>query len=250
MTRGAILTTGGSSGIGAAIASTIASTGRRVGVLSRRWPPEADGAWEALARQPLVDRIEADLLDAPATSAAIGEWRRTIAEPVDGLVLSAVSYGYGPRHPVLDTTVAEWDEVIAVNLRAQFVVVSAMLADLLARPRAMILSVSSSAAIEPAPGRAHYAASKAGALALFRALAGELRDTNVSVVQVMPRNQVATPGLAARRPTGYTFDGYDPPTVFDRFVRAVLPDLGGGFDGLLVAVDSDGRWEELPAWRA
>ncbi|GLW46799.1 beta-ketoacyl-ACP reductase [Streptomyces sp. NBRC 14336] len=235
MTHGAILTTGGSRGIGAAIAATIASTGRRVGVLSRR-PPPAE-----MARHPLVDHIEADLTDAPSTNAAIRAWHD--GAPVDGLILSAVSYGHGPRHPVLATTVEEWDEVMAVNLRGQFVAVSAVLPELLTRPRALILAVTSVAALQPAPGRAHYAASKAGALAFFRALTEELSATHVSVVQVMPRNQVATPGLAARRPPGFAFEGYDPPTVFDPFVRTVLTDLGEKFDGALVTVDSDGHWE-------
>ncbi|MFH9005870.1 SDR family oxidoreductase [Streptomyces afghaniensis] len=243
MTPGAILCTGGSRGIGAAIVSTTAATGRRVGVVARRRSPPDDEAWARPARQPLVDRVEADLVDAQASQSAIHAWLGSIPEPLDGLVLSAVSYGYGPRHPVLGTPLAEWDEVMAVNLRGQFVVVSAVLADLVARPRAMILSISSTAALEPAPGRAHYAASKAGALAFFRALAEELKDTNVSVVQVMPRNQVATPGLAARRPPGFTFEGYDPPTVFDPFVRTALSDLGERFHGSLVTVDSDGHWE-------
>lgn len=239
--------TGGSRGIGAAIASTIVSTGRRVGVVSRRRPSTAaDGdAWAEQARTPLVDRIEADLADADATGAAIRAWREILAEPLDGLVLSAVSYGHGSRHPVLRTPLAEWDEVMAVNLRAQFIAVSAVLPSLLARPRALILSVSSSAAIEAAPGRAHYAASKAGAYAFFRALAEELGDTNVSVVQVMPRNQVATPGLAARRPPGFAFEGYDPPTVFDGFVRAAMADLGKKFHGALFEVDGDGSWEAV-----
>jgi NAD(P)-dependent dehydrogenase (short-subunit alcohol dehydrogenase family) len=246
MTRGAILTTGGSRGIGAAIASTIASCGHRVGVLSRG-RPSPGGPGPEPERQPLVERVEADLADASATVAAIRAWRGRIPEPLDGVVLSAVSYGHGPRHPVLGTALQEWDEVMAVNLRGQFVTVSAVLPELLARPRALILSVSSVAALEPAPGRAHYAASKAGALAFFRALSEELRDTGVSVVQMMPRNQVATPGLAARRPPGYAFEGYDPPTVFDPFVRTALTDLGRRFDGTLVTVDSDGRWKAARA---
>lgn len=229
MSPGAILVTGGSSGIGAAMAATVAATGRRVGIVSRRRPP-------------LGDWVEADLTDAGRTTAAIGEWIGGLAEPLDGLVLSAVSYGRGGRHPVRETPLDEWDQVLAVNLRAQYVAVSAVLPVLLARPRALVLSVSSVAAIEPAPGRAHYAASKAGALAFLRALAGELRDTGVSVVQVLPRNQVATPGLRARRPPGFSFAGYDPPEVFDPVVRAVLADLGAELDGSLLVVDREGRW--------
>lgn len=245
MSPGAVLMTGGTSGIGAAIASAVMATGRRVAVVSRRRPAPADEEEGTAAPSPLLDRVRADLTDARATGRAVHAWRERTAEPLDALVLSAVSYGHGARHPVLTTSIEEWDEVMAVNLRAQFVLVDAVLAELLARPRALILSVSSSAAIEAAPGRAHYAASKAGAFALFRALAEELRDTSVAVVQVMPVNQVATPGLKARRPPGFTFEGYDPPTVFDGFVRAALSDLGERFDGQVFRVDGGGLWEAM-----
>ena len=232
MSAGAVLVTGGSSGIGAAMAATVAATGRRVGILSRR-PPSA-GDW-----------VKADLTDASRTTTAIRRWVDGLDRPVDGLILSAVSYGRGGRHPVARTPLAEWDEVLAVNLRAQYVAVAAVLPDLLARPRALVLSVSSVAALEPAPGRAHYAAAKAGALAFFRALAEELRDTGVSVVQVLPRNQVATPGLRARRPPGFSFAGYDPPQVFDPVVRELLAGLGCGYAGAVLAVGSDGRWAAI-----
>ncbi len=229
---GAVLVTGGSGGIGAAMAAAAAATGRRVGVLSRRRPPVGD--W-----------VRADLTDAAGSTAAVRSWLAGLDGPLDALLLSAVSYGRGSRHPVAETTLAEWDEVLAVNLRGQYVAVAAVLPELLARPRALVLSVSSVAALEPAAGRAHYAASKAGALAFFRALAEELAGTGVSVVQVLPRNQVATPGLRARRPPGFDFAGYDPPEVFAGVVRAALADLGAGLAGALVEVGGDGRWQRI-----
>lgn len=229
---GAVLVTGGSGGIGAAMAAAAAGAGHRVGVLSRRRPPVGD--W-----------VEADLTDAAGSTAAIHAWRAGLTEPLDALLLSAVSYGDGPRHPVTATSLAEWDQVLAVNLRGQFVAVTAVLPALLARPRALVLSVSSDAALRPSPGRAHYAASKAGAYALFRALAEELAGTGVSIVQALPRNQVATPGLRGRRPAGFDFAGYDPPSVFAGLTRAVLADLGAGLAGALVVVDGDGGWRRF-----
>ena len=141
--------------------------------------------------------------------------------------------------------------MLAVDLRGQYVAVAAVLPELLARPRALILSVSSVAALKPAAGRAHYAASKAGALAFFRALAEELRHRGVRGPGAAAQSK-ATPGLRARRPPGFAFAGYDPPEVFAGVIRAALAGLGGELAGAIVEVDGDGQWRRstrLPGTR-
>lgn len=240
-----ILITGGSSGIGASMAAAIASTGRRIAIVSRRRRPAATEIacrWGAPER---VDWIEADLAEADQVRTSVTGWCETVAEPPGGLFFCAASYGYGSRHSVLATSVDEWDQVLAVNLRAQYIMTSVMLPHLVKKRQGLIVSVTSSAAMEAAPGRAHYAASKAGALALLRALAEELKDTGVSVVQVMPKNQVVTPGLKARRPPGYSFDDYDPPSIFSEFSKWVLAGPGHLLNGRIFAVGRDGGWEEV-----
>lgn len=244
MSPGAFLVTGGSSGIGAVIAMKIASAGHHVGIVGRRSLRD-HGAPDRVTPPGVVDWIEADLTQGPETREAIQRWSNCLPRALDGVVLSAVSYGHGARHPFLETSLEEWDEILAVNLRGPFVVASAVLPTLLARPRAFILAISSIAAIEPAPGRTPYAASKAGALALFRGLAEELRETAVSLVQAMPRNQVVTPGLRARRPLNYSFEGYDSPDIFEPITAKLLAGLGNGFHGSVLAINSDGSWENL-----
>lgn len=229
---GAVLVTGGSSGIGAAAATAAHDAGHRVGVVCRPGSSPPAG----------TDRIEADLADAAATTEAVQRWQNGLALPPAALVLSAVTYGPGTRHAVVESSLEAWDAIMAVNLRAQYVVTSAVLPGLLSRPSAVILSISSVAAVEPAPGRAAYAASKAGTYAFFRALAHELRDTGVAVVQAMPANQVVTPGLRARRPPEFPFTGYDSPDIFRPLVQELLATSGKGVDGALVTVDGDGGW--------
>lgn len=245
MSSESILVTGGSSGIGSSIAAAIASTGRRIAIVSRHRRPAATEIACRWGRPERVDWIEADLTEPDRVRTSVTDWRETVAEPPGGLFFCAASYGYGPRHPVLTTPADEWDQVLAVNLSAQYIVVSTLLPYFIQRQRGLIVSVTSSAAVQAAPGRAHYAASKAGALAFLLALAEELEGTGVSVVQVMPKNQVVTPGLKARRPPGYSFDGYDQPSIFSGFTKWVLASPGTFLNGRIFVLDSDGGWEEL-----
>jgi len=243
MKPGAFLVTGGSSGIGAAIARQLAVTGRRVGVISRTGEPKAQDAWGA--PDPKVDWIEANLADAVATGAAVATWSARINHAIDGLVLSAVDYGFPPRHPILSSTLAEFDRLWMVNLRSQFVMLSLVLPALVARQRAVILTISSSAALGAAPGRAMYGATKAGSLALFRSLAEELGSTGVSVIQALPQNQVKTPGIQARRPQGFAFEDYDTPSIFEPLTKHMQATLGAGMNGAILSIDSSGHWHDI-----
>lgn len=235
MTAGAFLVTGGSSGIGAAMAGALLHSGRRVGIVSRSEPRLGHCA----------DWLRADLADAQATAASLTAWTRAIDDAVDGLILSAVDYGIAPRHPLVASDLAEFDRLWAVNLRSQFAVLSTLLPILVARPRAVILAISSTAALEPAPGRALYAATKAGSLALLRSLAEELEDTGVSVVQALPLNQVCTAGIEARRPPGFDFKGYATPAIFEPIALHVAATLGGGMNGSVLSIDDLGAWSEI-----
>ena len=245
MTAKAVLVSGGSSGIGAAITSEFLARGCSVGVVSRQGRPHGADFDEQFESHGSLEWIRVDLADADATRKAVLDWAGRHAYALDGIVLAAVDYGCGPRHPLVDSSLEEWDRVHSVNLRAQFVLVSALLPALLARPRALVLSISSNAAVEAAPGRAVYAASKAGTYALFRSLAQELQDSNVSVVQVMPKNQIVTPGIRARRPKTFTFEGYDEATVFRPFAAHIALTLGAGLAGRLLAIDAEGAWSEM-----
>jgi NAD(P)-dependent dehydrogenase (short-subunit alcohol dehydrogenase family) len=238
MSPPSFLVTGGSSGIGAAIAAQLAASGGRVGILSRQPRPLGEHGDGAIGPQ---EWIRVDLCDDGALRTALASWLSQVPH-LDGLVLSAVDYGDGPRHPVTDSSLAEFDRLHAVNLRAQFVLLSILLPALMARPRAFILGVSSLSAVLPAPGRALYAASKAGSLALLRGLADELEGAGVAVIQAAPENQVVTPGLRARRPAGFAFTGYDRPEIFQPLAAHLATTLGDGMNAQILTVDGQGGW--------
>ncbi len=77
-------------------------------------------------------------------------------------------------------SVAEWDRMIAVNLRGTFLVTRAFYAGMVARGAGRIINVSSQLAQKGASALAHYCASKAGILGFTRALAMRLRPTAFS----------------------------------------------------------------------
>ncbi len=229
------LVTGGSAGIGRAVSDTIVSSGGEVVVLARR-PP---GAWEPPPSEGLraaYKWIEADL-ERPALAARIvQEWLVADQGPLDGIVHCAIDYGSSRRHPILETTAQEYERMLAVNLTAQFYLTVALLPELLVRPRALVLAISSDVARSPGAGRICYAMTKAGSFALFSGLAEEQRNARISVVQAIPTRQVATPGLRRRRPPGYDFDGYATPEQIAQCLAPVLAVLGKGFEGACLGV--------------
>jgi NAD(P)-dependent dehydrogenase (short-subunit alcohol dehydrogenase family) len=147
------------------------------------------------------------------------------------MILCAASYGANQRHPFLETSNREWDELMTVNVRSQFIMTSRLLPLLLGQRQAFIVAISSNTATLPAPGRIAYGCSKAASYALFSGLAKELADSNVSVIQLMPDRQVVTRGLRRRRPPGFDFSTYIQPRVFQEPVRSIVRSRGLGMNG-------------------
>lgn len=148
--------TGGSSGLGAAVARGLEERGDRVLVLDRK-PPETDMAWIEvdLAEPASVDAAMLDVLD------------RT--EHLDGVVYAAGIDACGDLEDVDGTS---WDRVIGVNLLGAARVVRHALPALRSR-NGIVVTVASTLALKSLPAASAYCASKAGILAFTRALAAE-----------------------------------------------------------------------------
>jgi NAD(P)-dependent dehydrogenase (short-subunit alcohol dehydrogenase family) len=120
----------------------------------------------------------------PADVERMVERARREAGPLGGLVNCAGIY---PNTPFLDVTVTEWDAVLAVNLRAPFlltqVVARGMIAD---GDGGSIVNVSSTASRLARPGIAHYGASKAALNQLTAVTAVELAPHGIRVNAVLP----------------------------------------------------------------
>jgi NAD(P)-dependent dehydrogenase (short-subunit alcohol dehydrogenase family) len=184
------LVTGGGTGIGAAIARSLAEAGAAVSLVGRRPEPLA----EVAARLPHAKAITADVTSEAQTQAMV-EAARAAHGPIDILVANA---GAAESAPVARLELAHWQRMLAVNLTGAFLSAKAALSDL-ARPEAKasrIVFVASTAGLKGYAYVAAYCAAKHGVVGLARALAVELAPRGVTVNAVCPGYTV-TPMLEA-----------------------------------------------------
>ncbi len=163
----AVVVTGGSSGIGKAIADAFRDTGDRVAVLDR-------AAGNGI--------IHVDVADEPSVKAAFAQARQRLG-PIDILVNSA---GLLTESPLEDMTLDKWNETIAVDLTGVFLCCREVVGEMRQRKWGRIINIASQLAIKGGVGLSHYSAAKAGVIGLSKALALELAPDNVLVNCIAP----------------------------------------------------------------
>ncbi len=183
--------TGASSGIGAGIAVAFAREGADVALVDRSGAAAAApvvAAVEAYGRRAVY--LQADVAD-EADVAAMASAALEALGPVDVLVNNA---GIFTQALVEDLPVADWDRVLAVNLRGPFLCSRALLPQMLARGSGRIINIASQLGQIGGVEVAHYAASKAGLIGLTKSLAREVARRGVLVNAIAP-GPVQTPLL-------------------------------------------------------
>jgi NAD(P)-dependent dehydrogenase (short-subunit alcohol dehydrogenase family) len=194
------LVTGGSSGIGRAVAELLAVRGAAVAVCSERAAEAAAVARVIAARGGSAVSVPADVREPGSVAAAVQTCVDTFGS-LDTLVASAGIQEYGT---VTGTDVQVWDEVFAVNVRGVFLAARSALPHLRRSPRGAIVIVSSVQALATQAGVAAYAASKGALNALARSMAIDEAAHGVRVNAVCP-GSVDTPML--RRSAARFSDG-------------------------------------------
>lgn len=161
------LVTGGNSGIGNAIARALAGAGARVVLVARR-QAELDAAVADMRRAGYeASAVSCDLADRGAIAALPGRARAAYGDP-DILVNAS---GINPRKPFPETTDAQWDETLAVNLTAPFLLTRALAPAMQARGWGRIVNIASLQSVRAFADGAPYGASKGGLMQLTRASA-------------------------------------------------------------------------------
>lgn len=198
------LVTGASRGIGRAIALASAEAGADVAINCRTRASEARvvaAEIEAMGRRAVV--VPTDVSQSAAVAVMIASVANALG-PVDILVNNA---GIAPRRGIEDLTEADFDEVIATNLKSAFLVTQAVLPHMRAKKWGRIVNISSGAARSAGSIGLHYNASKAGMEGLTRGYAARLVKDGITVNAIAPslvetEMMPATPAIAARIPLG------------------------------------------------
>ena len=146
--------------------------------------------------------IQSDI-SRPEDMQAIFEKAHAFTESLDALVNNAALQ---VAKPLVETTVEEWDAVMASNLRSVFLGVKLAYPLLKAGSGAAVVNISSVHAIQTSANIAAYAASKGGLLALTRAMAIEFAPDNIRVNAILP-GAVDTPMLRAGLGRGHVGQG-------------------------------------------
>ncbi|RKT56286.1 SDR family oxidoreductase [Saccharothrix australiensis] len=229
------LVTGGSRGIGAAVAARLARDGADIAVTCRNNADDIVERVKALGRR--VVAIRADGADADAVTAAVDEAVGALGR-LDILVNNAAAYLVGP---VEELGVADFDRTFDLNVRAPWVAVKAALPHLGEGGR--IIGIGSNVAERaPFPGLSLYSASKAALVGLTKALGRELgpRGITVNLVSPGPTNTDLNPadGPFADVIRGFTAVGrYAEPDEVAALVAFVASPEAGYLTGAQLHVD-------------
>ena len=198
----AVLVTGGGGAIGAAICRRFAEEGSRI-LVADRDASSANRIASELSGQALIF----DISDYAASRRAVES-----AGQVDVLVNNA---GWDRFQNFLDTSPADWEQLIAINLRGPLNMHHIVLPQMAARGTGRVVNISSDAARVGSSGEAVYSACKGGIISLTKTLAREMARKGVTLNVVCP-GPTDTPILRS-----FAGEGDAGRKVLDALVRAI-----------------------------
>jgi 3-oxoacyl-[acyl-carrier protein] reductase len=177
------LVTGGSRGIGKAVALLLAGAGARVAVNYKSHAADAEAVCtEIKSRGGQAVAVQADV----SIAHDVAEMVRQISQVFGPVAILVNNAGIARPQPVDEIKERDWDEVLAVNLKSVFLVTQAVLPGMRAARWGRIINLSSVAAQTGGVVGPHYAASKAGIHGLTHSYAALLAKDGITVNAIAP----------------------------------------------------------------
>jgi len=178
-----IVISGGSRGIGAAVATEFAKLGARIAITYRSNKRQAETCLrEIRASGSECIALQAEVSNAKAVRNAV---RKVLAHygRIDVLVNNA---GVWRRGEIGKMTEKQWDETIEINLKGTFLFCNEVVPIMKRQGGGKIINISSTAGQRGEPYYSHYAASKGGVISFTKSIAAELAPFNINVNSVSP----------------------------------------------------------------
>ncbi len=188
---GVAVVTGGGSGIGWATCRNLRADGYQLGVLDLDGDRAAAAAGEGVG-------VGADVSDPGQVKGAFAVIEERLG-PVDLLINNAGITGAASATRLHQTPLAEWDRVVAVNVRGLYLCSRQALLSMVPRRSGHIITVASVAALAPFPGRAAYSVSKGAALLLAKSIAVDYAADGI-------RSNAVCPGMTETPMTSWRLD--------------------------------------------
>ncbi|HWO58355.1 MAG TPA: SDR family oxidoreductase [bacterium] len=177
-----VLVAGGTGGLGRAVSLAFLAAGAEV-IVTYRSESEFAALRESAPPSVSLAGQKVDVTDAAQVGAMVADIVARYGH-LDALVNTVGGYSGGAT--LWETAPDVLEQMLALNLRAGFVLTRAVLPVMIKQRRGALVNIAAKAALDPAARGGVYAASKAAALAMMDALAKEVRGTGVRVNSVLP----------------------------------------------------------------
>jgi NAD(P)-dependent dehydrogenase (short-subunit alcohol dehydrogenase family) len=210
------LITGGTGGLGVAVTGRLLDDGWRVVV-----PWIVEGELERVDRRDGLTLVKADLFNAHQAADAVAAAAADGDAPLRAVV--QLVGGFDAPGRVHEVDLERFEEQFRLNLRATYLVTQAALPHMIGAGGGSIVCVGTRAAVQPFPGAAGYAASKAAVLAFVKAVAVEYRDEGVRANAILP-SVIDTPANRAAMPNADQSKWVKPQTIAGVIAHLVSED--------------------------
>jgi NAD(P)-dependent dehydrogenase (short-subunit alcohol dehydrogenase family) len=227
-----VLITGGSRGLGEALARRLARAGARVVIVGRGEAELGSVAGEIVAGGGEAHAVAGDVGSKEDVHRIAGA-AAALAGEIDVLVHNASTLGATPLRPLLETECEDLERVLAVNLVGPFRLTKALAGGMVLRRRGLVLHVTSDAAVNAYARWGAYGVSKAALDHLARIWAEELAGTGVRFLTVDP-GEMNTRMHAEAMPEADPATLADPTLIAERIAR-LIADADALPDGARVA---------------